>query len=171
MCGGRGPPAGRASWPGVLLRGVEWVVGSQRRRRPKRSWWRGARRFAWVMRGNPEVWVGLGLGARPACQPVINGRLPWVSGISVGLVVGWRWARPRGWQSFRAATRTWRSAGGSWASRRRCARGPRGSVPVLEVMCGRLSARGRAATAAGPPASGASPGRSAARSPGWRATA
>ena len=44
-------------------------------------------------------------------------------------------------------------------------------VPVHGVMRGRLSGRGRAATAAGPPATGAWPGRSAARSPGWRATA
>ena len=47
----------------------------------------------------------------------------------------------------------------------------RGLVPVLEVMRGRLSGRGRAATAAGRPATGASPGISAARSPGRRATA
>ena len=44
-------------------------------------------------------------------------------------------------------------------------------VPVLEVMRGSLSARGRAATAAGPPATGASPERYAARSSGRRATA
>ena len=43
--------------------------------------------------------------------------------------------------------------------------------PVRGVMRGRLSGRGLDATAGGPPATGASPGRSAARSPGRRATA
>ena len=42
---------------------------------------------------------------------------------------------------------------------------------VRRVMRGRLSGRWRAATAGVPPATGASPGRSASRSPGRRATA
>ena len=49
--------------------------------------------------------------------------------------------------------------------------GVAGGVPVSGVMRGRLSVRGHAATAAVPPATGAWPGRSAARSPGRRATA
>ena len=57
-------------------------------------WWRGARTLRVRLREGIRG-CGLGAGRARACQPVIIGRLPWVSGSRVRLVVGWRWARPR----------------------------------------------------------------------------
>ena len=196
MCGGRDQPADRAECRAVFLRGVEMdgrgrgVDGGPRGLTAGRAQDRHGAERVRVGRGHEGRSDGEWRGLRPRrlrcgdaagaegggdAVDVVRGRQDGrdggvVRGVAVHGVGGAARRRSAGVIVVRQAGRLPRGAGG----RPRATAGINcgaSRFPVRRVMRGRLSARGRAATAAGPPATGASPGRSAARSPGRRATA